>query len=115
MQSNCVFCKIIDGKIPATIIAENEHVIAIKDINPKAPIHYLIIPKKHFADISQLDDTDKDLAGNMLLMAKQLAQELSGTKAFKLVVNNGADAGQIVFHAHVHFLAGSSSGFQPSL
>ena len=104
MQS-CVFCKIIDQKIPATIIAENEHVIAIKDINPKAPIHYLIIPKKHLSDITAFDDSDLNLAGHMVLMAKQLSQQLSGSHAFKLVVNNGADAGQIVFHSHFHFLA----------
>ena len=104
MQS-CVFCKIIDQKIPATIIAENEHVIAIKDINPKAPIHYLIIPKKHLSDITAFDESDVNLAGQMILMAKQLSQELSGSQAFKLVVNNGEDAGQVVFHSHFHFLA----------
>jgi histidine triad (HIT) family protein len=106
MQSNCVFCKIIDGKIPATIIAQNEHVIAIKDINPKAPIHYLIIPKKHLSDVSAFDESDVVLAGHMILMAKHLSQELSGSQAFKLMVNNGEDAGQVVFHSHFHFLAG---------
>ena len=115
MQSSCVFCKIIDQKIPATVIAENDQIIVIKDINPKAPIHYLIIPKKHLADITAFDEADKDLAGSMILMAKELAHNLSGSQAFKLVVNNGADAGQVVLHAHFHFLSGPSTGFQPSL
>lgn len=104
--ANCIFCKIITKEIPSTIIAQNEQIIVIKDINPKAPIHYLIIPKKHIADISGFDNSDIQLAGQMIMMAKELAQQLPGSQAFKLLVNNGADVGQSVFHAHIHFLAG---------
>lgn len=106
MNSSCIFCKIIAKQIPSTVIAETDDIIVIKDINPRAPIHYLIIPKKHMADLTGFEYQDVQLAGNMLLMAKELAQQLSGSQAFKLVVNNGADAGQCVFHAHIHFLAG---------
>ncbi len=106
MSLSCIFCKIIAREVPSTIIAETDDIIVIKDINPKAPIHYLIIPKKHMADLTKFEQTDAPLAGHMLLMAKQLSQGLSGSQDFKLMVNNGADAGQIVFHAHIHFLAG---------
>lgn len=106
MQNSCIFCKIIAKQIPSTVIAETDDIIVIKDINPKAPVHYLIIPKKHIKDLTELELQDVELAGNMVLMAKQLSQELSGPQAFRLIVNNGADAGQCVFHAHVHFLAG---------
>jgi len=112
MQFSCIFCKIIAKEIPATMIAENEQIIVIKDINPKAPIHYLIIPKKHAADIAGFDDSDTQLAGQMIMMAKQLAQQLPGSQAFRLLVNNGADAGQCVFHVHFHFLSGPSTGLR---
>lgn len=106
MQNSCVFCKIIANQVPSTIIAENDQIIVIKDINPKAPIHYLIIPKKHLSDITEFQPDDQNLAGAMLLMAKTLSEQLSGSKAFKLIINNGTDVGQSVFHSHMHFLAG---------
>lgn len=106
MSNSCIFCKVIAKQIPSTFIAENDQLIVIKDINPKAPIHYLIIPKKHLSDITEFHAEDISLAGSMLMMAKELAAQLGGSKAFKLLVNNGADAGQMVFHSHMHFLAG---------
>ncbi len=106
MDANCIFCKIINKEIPAKIIAENENVFVIKDIAPKAPIHYLIIPKKHISDVSRLENTERDIAADLLLMAKQLSESDERAKAFKLNSNNGAAAGQEVFHIHLHFLAG---------
>lgn len=106
MLKTCVFCKIIERTLPATIIAENDEVIVIKDIQPKAPIHYLIIPKIHVADLTGFIESQKDIAGSLLFMAKQLALELP-EPAFKLLINNGASAGQMIFHSHIHFLAGS--------
>ena len=103
---NCVFCKILAGQLPAKVIAQTDDIIVIDNIAPKAAIHYLIIPKKHVSDITALTQEDVTLSGDMLLMAKQLASNLSGSQAFRLIVNNGSDVGQSVFHLHFHFLAG---------
>ncbi|MBP7854605.1 HIT domain-containing protein [Candidatus Babeliales bacterium] len=113
MNLNCIFCKIIAQKIPSKIIQENDDIIVIADIAPKAPVHYLIIPKKHVTDIRECDDVDQALLGNILLMAKTLSQN-SGNQEFKLIANNGASVGQSVFHLHFHFLSGNSDFMQRS-
>jgi histidine triad (HIT) family protein len=105
-SQNCVFCKILAGQLPAKVIAQTDDIIVIDNIAPKATIHYLIIPKKHVSDITALTSDDAMLAGDMVLMAKKLAADLSGSQAFRLIVNNGSDVGQSVFHLHFHFLAG---------
>lgn len=104
--SGCIFCRIINKELPSTVVAENENVIVIKDIHPKAPTHLLILPKKHLSDISALTHEDTALASDMLFMAQQLSKTIPGASSFKLMVNNGKSAGQIVFHLHMHFLAG---------
>ncbi|HJZ24409.1 MAG TPA: HIT domain-containing protein [Candidatus Babeliales bacterium] len=106
MDNNCVFCKIIAGQLPSKVIAETKDIIVIDNIAPKTPIHYLIIPKKHIADINSLKQDDVILVGEMVMMAKKLSEDLSGSQDFRLSVNNGLDAGQSVFHLHIHFLAG---------
>jgi histidine triad (HIT) family protein len=103
---NCVFCKIIDRQLFSKIIAETDDIIVIDNIAPKTPIHYLIIPKKHISDINALTPEDVFLAGNLVLMAKEISENLPGKPAFRLSVNNGGDAGQSVFHLHFHFLSG---------
>lgn len=105
--STCIFCKILNKQIPAQIVMEDEQVFVIKDIAPKAPIHFLIIPKKHVADIVSLQQEDAVYAAAILLMAQKLSKNVDGAHAFKLVCNNGAAIGQSVFHVHFHFLAGS--------
>lgn len=103
---DCIFCKIIAKTIPAKIIAENEHILVIQDIVPKAPIHYLIIPKKHHKDLTSLSAHDGEISHQIFMMAQELSKKLSGTQAFRLIINNGSDAGQSVFHLHAHFLSG---------
>lgn len=106
MTHQCIFCKIIAREIPSDIILETDDILVIKDIRPKTPIHYLIIPKKHIPDIQSLQPEDRLLAGDIMMTAQHLSSLLPDPQAFRLVSNNGAYAGQIVFHLHVHFLAG---------
>ncbi len=106
MSVDCIFCKIIKKQIPASVIAENERIIVIKDISPQAPIHYLIIPKQHIVDIGNLTEEDREIAADLLMMAQELSHINIDHRSFKLVNNNGPLAGQMVFHIHIHFLAG---------
>jgi histidine triad (HIT) family protein len=102
---DCIFCKIAKKEIPSTIVLENDSLIAIKDINPQAPAHILIIPKKHYSTL--LDCKDKTLLGEMLSMAKDVAVKLSvGAKGFRVSINTNDEGGQTVFHLHLHLLAG---------
>jgi len=106
MQNDCIFCKIISKEIPTKIVDENEDVLVIQDINPKAPIHYLILPKKHIQSIAQLESSDSQYVAKMMLMARKLADQTLKSDSFRLIMNNGAAAGQTVFHLHCHFLSG---------
>ena len=103
---DCIFCKIITGQIKSEIIAQNEYVIVIKDINPAASIHYLIIPKKHLQDLTNFNNNDDQVYWQAILPMVQQLAAMQGCKQFKLVSNNGHDAGQRVFHTHIHFLVG---------
>lgn len=101
--TDCVFCKIISGVIPSKKIQETENIIVIRDILPKAAIHYLIIPKKHYRDLTSVSESDSAILSNMFITAQQLSKDIGD---FKLILNNGFSAGQRVFHLHMHFLAG---------
>lgn len=105
-NQDCIFCKIIAGDIPCNKIQETQDLIVVQDIAPKAPIHYLIVPKKHIKDLQSVSDLDQELLGSIMLMAKKLSQNLDNPKEFRLISNNGLSVGQSVFHMHVHFLAG---------
>ncbi len=104
--SGCIFCGIIAGEIPSTKMLETDSILVIKDIAPKAPIHYQILPKKHIQDLRDLSAEDHALAGDLLFAAQTLAKDLPLPASFKLVSNNGKETGQIIMHAHLHFLAG---------
>ena len=101
-----IFEKIIDKELPSKIIHEDEHCIVIEDIAPKAPIHLLVIPKKPIKKLSDVQDDDKELLGHLLMVTKKVAKQLNVENAFNVVINNGKEAGQTVFHLHIHLLAG---------
>jgi histidine triad (HIT) family protein len=103
----CIFCKIINKELPADIIYEDEKIIVFKDIKPIAPVHLLIIPKKHIISVNNIEKTDKELIGQLFLIAKKVAQEQNLSKdGYRLVINVGKDGGQIVDHLHLHLLGG---------
>ena len=108
-----IFQKIIDKEIPADIIYEDEKSLVFKDINPVAPIHVLIIPKKQIEKISDAEQTDQDLLGHLFLVAGKVARQLGVENAFRLVVNNGAGAQQTVFHLHIHLIAEREFSWPP--
>jgi len=112
-MAETIFQKIIDKEIPADIIYEDEKSLVFKDINPVAPIHILIIPKKQIEKISDAEQTDQDLLGHLFLVAGKVARQLGVENAFRLVVNNGAGAQQTVFHLHVHLIAEREFSWPP--
>lgn len=101
-----IFEKIIQRTIPATIIYETNTVIVIKDINPQAPIHFLIIPKEKFKHISDISFEKTDIIKDMFLVIQHLANTIKGAQEYKIIINNGESAGQCIFHLHIHFLSG---------
>ena len=110
----CLFCNIVAKKIPAEIVLENEHVLAFKDVNPQAPSHALVIPKQHLTAIAEATREHAALLCETMLAAREVAEKLGLTESgYRLVVNNGADGGQSVFHLHVHVLGGRQLGWPP--
>ena len=108
-----IFTKILKKEIPSEIVYEDNDCFAIKDINPQAPIHLLIIPKKHIAKVSDANDEDKELLGSLLLASQKIAKKFDLGDNYRLVINNGAKAGQTVFHIHIHLLGGKSLSWSP--
>ena len=104
---DCIFCQIVSKKIPGDIVYQDEEVLAFRDINPRAPVHLLIIPKKHFASLNQLTEKEMLLMGRMIGVARQLAErEGVSESGYRLVVNCGEEGGQLVLHLHLHLLGG---------
>ncbi len=113
-MSDCLFCKIVEGKIPARRVYEDEDVIAFDDIQPQAPVHVLVIPRKHVATLNDLDPGDDALAGKLLRVAAQLAKERGiADRGWRATVNVNRDAHQLVFHVHLHLMGGRSFGWPP--
>ena len=108
-----LFQKIIDREIPADIVYEDDLSIVIKDINPQAPTHLLIIPKKPIPKVSDALKEDKDILGHLMWVAGEVARQVGVEDTFRLVVNNGADAQQTVFHLHIHLIAGRPFTWPP--
>ena len=105
-----LFGKIIAGELPATKVFENERIIAIKDLYPKAPVHLLIIPKKEIPDLQSVKQEDLPLIGECVSVAQKLAEEFKITEGYRFLANNGTQAGQTVFHLHFHLIGGSKLG-----
>lgn len=113
-MSDCLFCKIIAGDIPSDKVYEDEHVYAFRDINPVAPLHALIIPKKHISMINDVEDTDSETMGRLFVAAKKITKELGvEEEGYRTVMNCGEAAGQTVFHVHMHLLAGRDLTWPP--
>ena len=112
---DCLFCKIIAGEIPGSIVYEDDDILAFKDINPAAPVHILVIPKQHIAKLSDLQDEHRQIAGKLLLTIPRIAHDLGLEQdGFRVVANNGPNALQTVFHIHFHLLGGKKMGWTPA-
>jgi len=114
MSENCLFCKIIKGEIPSFKVYEDDEVFAFKDINPQAPVHIVIVPKRHISSLGEAVDGDKEVLGAVQVAAAKIAKQFEETKqGFRIVNNCGSDAGQTVYHIHYHLLGGRKFGWPP--
>lgn len=113
MAEKTIFEKIIDREIPADIVYEDDQCLAFRDINPQAPVHVLLIPKRPIARLDDLAETDRDLAGHLLTTAPRVAEQLGLAGGYRVVVNNGPDGGQEVDHIHLHLLGGRKMTWPP--
>jgi histidine triad (HIT) family protein len=113
-MESCLFCRIIAGEIPATIVHESEHLVAFNDIDPKAPLHALIVPRRHIRTLNDLQPADDQLVGSMFRLAAELAKTRGySERGYRTVFNTNADAGQSVLHIHLHVLGGRALHWPP--
>ncbi len=113
-MTDCLFCKMVSGEIPPDIVYEDDEVLAFNDINPQAPTHVLIIPKKHIATLNEASDEDTQVLGRLNIVAAQLANKLGFAEdGYRVVMNCNADGGQAVYHIHLHLLGGRSMAWPP--
>jgi histidine triad (HIT) family protein len=112
--SDCIFCKIAAGQIPSQKVFEDDDIFAFRDISPQAPQHVLIIPKRHIAKLADVTDTDVSILGKLLISARSIAKSLGmDEQSYRVVINNGEQAGQSVWHLHAHLLSGRPFGWPP--
>ena len=107
-MDNCIFCKIARGEIPCRKVYEDDELVAFHDINPIAPVHFMLVPKQHLASLSEAGDIHAALLGRMLVLAPKLAREQGLENGFRTVINTGKGGGQEVFHLHIHIIGGGS-------
>ncbi|MGW8568022.1 HIT domain-containing protein [Isoptericola sp. NPDC055881] len=112
-STDCLFCKIVAGDVPADVVADSDRVIAFRDIDPKAPVHVLVVPKEHHGDVATLAAADPALLAEVVALADRVAGELADGQ-YRFVFNSGPRAGQSVFHVHGHVLAGAQLGWTPA-
>ncbi len=108
MSDNCIFCKIARGEIPSRKVYEDDDVFAFHDINPVAPVHFMLVPKRHLVSLMEADDSHTALLGKMLVLASRLAREQGLDNGFRTVINSGKGGGQEVFHLHIHVIGGGN-------
>lgn len=113
MDTECLFCKIVAGQVPSYVVYEDADVVAFKDINPQAPVHVLVIPRRHIGAIAELEDEESALVGKLVVAAKKIAASLGLADGYRLVFNNGPAAGQLVYHIHLHLLGGRKFSWPP--
>lgn len=112
MATDCLFCRIVKGELPAKLVAQNEHCVAFRDINPQAPTHVVIVPRQHIPSLNEA--TDAAVLGHLSLMAVEVARaEGLAERGYRTVVNTNADGGQTVFHVHLHLIGGRRMGWPP--
>ena len=112
-MSDCIFCRIAAGTIPATVVARNEHVMAFRDLNPQAPTHVLVVPRSHYADAAELAHHEPATMAGLVAVAAAVADDEGLDGQYRMVLNTGEEAGQSVFHTHLHLLGGRSMGWPP--
>jgi histidine triad (HIT) family protein len=113
-ENNCIFCQIIEGSVPATLVHRDERSLAIEDINPQAPVHVLVIPQEHIESLDEAGQRDEALLGHLLRVAARIANERGLSESgYRTIINTGAGAGQSVFHLHVHLLGGRALTWPP--
>jgi histidine triad (HIT) family protein len=110
---DCLFCKIVEGTIPSKSVYQDDQCLAFHDIDPQAPVHVLIIPRKHIASLADAQNEDEGLLGHLLGTAAQVARSQGLANGYRTVINTGKDAGQLVHHLHVHVLGGRAMGWPP--
>jgi histidine triad (HIT) family protein len=113
-MADCLFCKVIAGEIPGTVVYQDDRLVVIRDINPQAPMHVLVLPRRHIASLNELQPGDDGLVGEMVRRAAAIAREHGHSeRGYRTVFNCNADAGQTVFHIHLHALGGRRLGWPP--
>ncbi len=113
MSEECIFCKIADKEISSSIVYEDPEIVAFNDINPQAPVHIIIIPRKHIPTVTDLEENDAELVGKLFIVAKKLARAKEIEDGYRLVINCNPGAGQSVFHIHLHLLGGRKFSWPP--
>jgi len=111
-MADCLFCSIVAGDIPSDVVAETDTAFAFRDVNPQAPLHVLVVPRTHVANAGELADREPETVAALVLVARQVATD-AGHDSYRLVLNTGEQAGQSVFHAHLHLLAGRPQAWPP--
>ena len=112
-MADCLFCRIVAGEVPATVVAETDRTVAFRDVHPQAPTHVLVVPRAHFADVGAMAAADPALVADVVAAAVDVARAEGVGEGFRLVTNTGPESGQSVFHVHVHVLGGRPMGWPP--